>query len=63
MEGAAVNSMETLLTTGTSVLTWVLTSIGSILDVVMEEPILLISVILMLVGVCFGYIKRAIGTV
>lgn len=46
---------------GTSVLTWMLTSFGSIVTFLMTNPIAVIGIILSLIGTCFVYLRSTIG--
>ena len=59
-EGASV--MSGLLENGTTVLTWVLTSIGEVCEVIVAQPLLLLGTICMLIGFVYGIIRRSIST-
>lgn len=59
---AASNAdISAFLEFGTSVLTWMLTSFGSIVTFLMTNPIAVIGIILSLIGTCFVYLRSTIG--
>lgn len=53
-------SLADLLSSGTSLLTWFLTSLGSILDFMLDNPALLIWFFASLVGLAFVYFRKLI---
>lgn len=57
--GAA--DISTFLEFGTSVLTWMLSSFGSIVTFLMTNPIAVIGIIISLIGTCFVYLRSTIG--
>lgn len=57
-----VTTMSELLTNGTTVLTWVLTGVADVCEVIVAQPLLLLGTACMLTGFVFGIIKRSIST-
>lgn len=57
--GAA--DISTFLEHATSVLTWMLSSFGSIVTFLMTNPIAVIGIILGLIGTAFIYLRSTIG--
>lgn len=53
--------MADFLSYATSLLTWCLTSMGSIITVIVANPILLIGFLITLVSLAFGLVFRTAG--
>lgn len=51
----------TFLTLGTEVVTWLITTFGSILNFMLANPICFIGLIMTLVGTAFVYLRSTIG--
>lgn len=58
MEGAATMTMETLLTSITSVFTSAVGWVGTVAETIAGEPLLLIGVVIGFVGVGVGLFRR-----
>lgn len=59
MEG--VTPMQSFLAFATQLLTWLLTSMGSIITTILDTPILLIGFLITLVSLAFGLVFRTAG--
>lgn len=53
--------MAEFLSTATTLLTWCLTSMGSIITTIMANPILLIGFMISIVSLAFGLVFRTAG--
>lgn len=53
--------MTAFLSTATELLTWLLTSMGSIITTIMANPILVIGFILLVISFAFGLVFRTAG--
>lgn len=53
--------MTAFLQTATEVLTWLLTSMASIITTIMANPILVIGFIVMIISFAFGLVFRSAG--
>lgn len=60
MEGATASSMGGVLEIATQVLTWMLTSAVSILNFMTSNPIILLFVIVALVFIAVGLVRKFI---
>lgn len=56
-----VNAMTELLAAGTSLFSWVMTQLGSVITTITSNPILLLSFLMTLVGFVFGILRRLIN--
>lgn len=56
-----VNAMTELLAAATSLFTWVMTQLGSVITTITSNPILLLSFLMVLVGFVFGILRRLIN--
>lgn len=56
-----VSPMASFLEMATSLLTWCLTSMGSIITTIMANPILFIGFLITLVSLAFGLVFRTAG--
>lgn len=52
---------ETFLSTATQLLSWCLTSMGSVISTIVETPMLLIGFLITLVSLAFGLVFRTAG--
>lgn len=55
------NAMTELLSAATSLFTWVMTQLGSVITTITSNPILLLSFLMVLVGFVFGILRRLIN--
>lgn len=53
--------ISTFLEMGTSVVTWLITTFGSILTFMLANPICFLGLILSIVGTAFVYLRSTIG--
>ena len=53
--------ISTFLELGTSVVTWLITTFGSILTFMLANPICFLGLILSIVGTAFVYLRSTIG--
>lgn len=60
MEGSA---MTALLSTFTEVFTWFTTQIGSIVDLVIGEPLLMLMTAVLMVGAAIGMFTRLLKSI
>lgn len=60
MEGGTTTGMTALLAYATEIVTWVITTIGSFVDMVVAEPFFMIGISLMLAGAAVGFIARLV---
>lgn len=58
---AANADISTFLELGTSVVTWLITTFGSILTFMLANPICFLGLILSIVGTAFVYLRSTIG--
>lgn len=58
---AATADVSTFLELGTSVVTWLLTTFGSILTFMLANPICFLGLIMTIVGTAFVYLRSTIG--
>lgn len=54
-------ALDNFLSIATQLLTWFLTSMGSIITKIMETPILLIGFMLIVISFAFGLVFRTAG--
>lgn len=52
---------DTFLSSATSLLTWCLTSMGSVITTIVDNPILLFGFLITLVSLAFGLVFRTTG--
>lgn len=50
MEGATTGTMTSLLESATTMLTWFITSMGDLLEFILEQPAVLMMFMILLVG-------------
>lgn len=62
LEAVAAGSFEELLNAGGEVFTWLIEQMGSFVNFVVANPIMLLPVIIMLAGLVVGMFSRAIGS-
>lgn len=55
------NPMTELLAAGTSLFSWVMTQLASVITTITSNPILLLSFLMVLVGFVFGILRRLIN--
>lgn len=53
--------LESFLSAATSLLSWCLTSMASIIDVIIDNPMLLIGFLITIVSLAFGLVFRTAG--
>lgn len=61
MDEPVLNAMTELLAAGTSLFTWVMTQLGTVITTITSNPILLLSFLMTLVGFVFGILRRLIN--
>lgn len=57
-EPAATNGMTELLAAATSLFTWVMTQLGSVITTITGSPLLLLGFLMALVGFVIGITRR-----
>lgn len=60
MEGTQT-TLDLFLTNATQLLTWLLTSMGNIINTIMGNPILLIGFMILVISLAFGLVFRTAG--
>lgn len=58
MEGTTAPTLATVLTDITSVMTSLFSGIGSVMNIVMSNPILFIAVAIPIIGAVIGFTRR-----
>lgn len=61
MDEPVLNAMTELLAAGTSLFSWVMTQLGTVITTITSNPILLLSFLMTLVGFVFGILRRLIN--
>ena len=54
-------TIDTFITFGTNVLTWIITSFTTIMDWMLKNPIVFIWLVISLIGAVFVFLRRTIG--
>lgn len=63
MDGGATGTLTALLTSATEVLSWIITSMGSIVTFVVDNPLILMMFMVFLAGTAVAFFLRLFHSV